>query len=139
MRERRVHDVVELVEAVARGHRERIGVGKRARALVDQRLDVLGEEPVGVLASLPDVEDPEDAGFVVEAGRVDDEPVEGAFADPLLDEVVVRRSAIVDRELLDVGDSHRRTSLSSLGSIVRLRPTAEQGATHSRHPIDTGS
>ena len=94
MRECRVYDVVELVEAVARGHRERIGVGERARTLVDQRLDVLREEPVCVLAGLPDVEDPEHAGLVVEARCVDDEPLEGAFADLLLDEVVVRRPAI---------------------------------------------
>ena len=81
MRECRLHDVVQVVEPVARGDRERLRVGERAGAFVDQRLDVLREEPVCVLAGLPDVEDPEQAGLVVEARCVDDEPLEGAFAD----------------------------------------------------------
>jgi hypothetical protein len=88
---------------------------------------VLREEPVCVLAGLPDVEDPEHAGLIVEARCVDDESLEGAFADLLLDEVVVRRPAIGDRELLDVGDSHRRTSLSSLARLCASGTRSNKG------------
>ena len=77
------------------------------RALLDQRLHMLGEEPLGLLASLPHVQDPEHAGLVVEPGGVHDQPVEGPVTHLVGHEVVVLCRAIRDRELLNVDDCHR--------------------------------
>src|SRR5205823_966246 len=86
---------------------EGVRIGEGTRALLDEWLHMLGEEPVGLLPRLPHVEDPEHARLVVETGRMRDQPVEGSLTDLLGDEVIVRGGAIPDRELLDVGDCHR--------------------------------
>ena len=99
-------DVVKLVETVPGRLGESVGIRKRRGALLDQRLNVLGEEPLGLLPALPHVEDPEHAGVVVEPRRVGDQPVERTVADLVCHEVVILRRAIGDRELLDVDNCH---------------------------------
>jgi hypothetical protein len=81
---------VELVEVLPVG---RGGVFARRQQLLDDRHQALLLEPLGVLAALPHVEDPEDAGAVVEAGRVDDQALGRVALDVELvsDGVVVRR------------------------------------------------
>ena len=74
--------------------------------LVDQRLDMLGEKPLGVLLALPDIEDPEHARVVVEPCRVCDQTLERSVTDLLRHPVVVRRRAIADGEFLDVDNRH---------------------------------
>src|SRR5437588_11280296 len=102
----RARAVAERVEPAACRLREVVRIRKRARPLLDQRLDVLGEEPGGVLAGLPHVEDAEHAGLVVESRRVRDQPIERTVADLVRYEVIVRRRAIPDRELLYVRNCH---------------------------------
>src|SRR5438046_10526848 len=94
---------MEFVEAVSRRHGEGARIRERVWALLDQRLQVLGEEPLGLLASLPHVEDPEHTGLVVETGGVRDQPVEGSITDLFSHEVVVLGRDIRARELLNGG------------------------------------
>src|ERR1051325_9756348 len=112
---------MELVEAVSGGHGERVRVREGVGALVDHRLHVLREKPLGLLARLPDIEDPEHACLVVETGGVHDQPGEGPVTDLVGDEVVVLGRAIRDCELLNVGDCHRLL-LWTVSSILRARP-----------------
>ena len=72
---------MELVEAVPGRLGEGVGIRKGLRALVDEGLDMLGEEPLGLLAGLPHVENPEHSSLVVEARRVCDQTLERPVAD----------------------------------------------------------
>jgi hypothetical protein len=82
-------------------------------------LDPVGVEPVGVFPRLPYVDDPEHVVRVVEPGGVDDQALERALAETLLDVVVVCGRPVGDRELLDEDDCHRNL-LWRDGSILSL-------------------
>src|SRR5215469_13900615 len=110
-------DVVQFVEAVSRRFSEGIGIRERARTLLDERLNVLSEKPLGLLSRLPDIEDPEHAGLVIEPGGMGDQTVERPIADLVGYEVVVLRRAIRDRELLDVYDCHRTPSVGGMDAV----------------------
>src|SRR6516165_489925 len=98
---------MEFVEALSRRWGEGVRIRERIGTLLEQRLQVLRDESLGLLATLPHIQNPEQAGLIVEAGRVCDQPVERSVADFLGYEVVVRGRPIPDRELLNVGNCHR--------------------------------
>src|SRR5262249_25794038 len=75
---------------------------------------------------------PEDAGVVVEPGRVCDQPVEGAVSDLLGHEVIVGGRPIPDLELLKVRDCHRSLLIDGFADpnpVGRLRPVTSSPAT----------
>src|SRR5262249_915275 len=121
------HYVVKVVKAVPGRLGEGIGIRKRLRALLDQRLGMLGKELLGVVGACADVDDPEPPGLIVEPRSVGDQALEGTVADLVRDEVVVRRRVIGDREFLDVGNCHN-------ASLPRFPRSYEAGRWESRAP-----
>src|ERR1700730_9947394 len=102
-------DVVQVVEPLP-GRRR----GSTIQGRLDERHEGSVDKTLGVCLALPDVENPEHTGVLIEAGAVADESVgDTGRHDMVADGVVVRSASIVtnNRELLNECDGHVVRSL----------------------------
>jgi hypothetical protein len=108
---------MQLVENLAlRGSPAAFGLA--SHKFVDDRHEVLIDEPLTLLSRLPDIENAEDAGIVVEARGVDEQSIWTEITQSSGDGVIVARAAIswVDVDLLDEGHWHDVLLWSDVGS-----------------------